>query len=123
MVEQRLNIAYRHHGFTPPYPSYPFSSAAFSGGEGRRLPRNMLMDCARHRDVCLATGKISELMRFGSGEIPPHTSSQVVVIGKRFETLLEAAKIEGIISDAGEDQRLGELIVAACRCAEREQPA
>ena len=121
LIEQRLRAAYRQHDFQPPYASYPFRPAAFEDPAARRAPRLILMDCARHRDECLAAGRVTEFARFASEPHPATTALEFSVIAQRFESLLSSADISAIVADDGEDGRLGALVATACRCVVREQ--
>lgn len=121
MVEARLAAAYQRHRFQPPYPSWPFRPEAFEDAAGLRPPRAILIDCAGHRDQCLAVGSVRELARFGpAGEAP--SSSAADAVAERFARLMQSVGTAGLISDEGEDERLGELIASACVCAVSERP-
>lgn len=121
LIEQRLQAAYRRHDFQPPYASYPFKPGAFEDAAARRAPRQILMDCARHRDECLAARKITEFARFASEGQTAINTQELSAVSARFEALIASADISNVIDDDGEDGRLGALIAAACRCAVREQ--
>ena len=122
LIEQRLRPSYAQHDFKPPYASYPFRAAAFEGAAARRAPREILMDCARHRDECLAAGAVVELARFAVESDAMTSAQEFSEITKRFEALLDGADVGSIVGGEGEDRRLGVLIAAACRCIVREQP-
>jgi len=121
LIEQRLRPAYRQHAFEPPYASYPFRAAAFEGAAARRAPREILMDCARHRDECLAGGTVVEFARFAIDPDAVGSAQEFAEVARRFESLLDNADIAGIVGGEGEDRRLGVLVAAACRCVVREQ--
>jgi hypothetical protein len=122
LIEQRLRSTYLQHEFRPPYASYPFRAAAFEGAAARRAPREILIDCARHRDECLAAGSVIEFMRFAAEPQAATSAQEFSEIAQRFESLLQSADISGIVGGEGEDRRLGTLVAAACRCVVREQP-
>ncbi len=123
MIEARLAGAFSDHEFSAPYPSWPFRPEAFEGPAGLRSPREILMDCAAHRDACVAAGQVRELSRLGESH-PARTASPAAdPVARRFEELLALADPDGLIDDAGEDTRLGALIATACVCAVREIPA
>ena len=122
MVEARLAASYEKYALRPPYPSWPFRPEAFEDAAGLRPPRDTLIDCAAHRDACLAVGSVRELAHFGpAGE--PGPSKEAEAVAARFARLLESVGTEGLISDEGEDGRLGKLIADACVCAVSERPS
>lgn len=121
LIEQRLRPAFERHEFRPPYASYPFRPSAFEGAAARRAPREILMDCARHRDECLSAGTVIEFTRFAAEPDALASAQEFAEIARRFETLMESADVARIVGGDGEDRRLGELVAAACRCAVREQ--
>jgi hypothetical protein len=120
IVETRLAAAYEKHAFRPPYASWPFRPEAFEGAAGLRPPRSILVDCAAHRDRCLAAGVVQELQRFGPVE--PSGSSAADAVAQRFARLLESVSTAGLGTDEAEDERLGKLIASACVCAVSERP-
>jgi hypothetical protein len=122
MVEARLANAYAKHVFQPPYPSWPFQPQAFEGTAGQRLPREVLIDCAAHRDRYIASGNIRELARFSAGSALDRFSN-CDAVSLRFQHLLETADTSGVISYEGGDTKLGDLIAHACICAVREAPS
>lgn len=121
MVEARLAAAYERHAFRPPYPSWPFRPEAFEDAAGLRPPREILIDCAAHRDQCIVLGGVHELLRFGSAAESPG-SRAADAVAERFARLLDSVGVEGLISDKGDDERLGRLIANACVCAVSERP-
>jgi hypothetical protein len=121
MVEARLAAAYKRHAVRAPYPSWPFRKEAFEDAAGLRPPRDILIDCAAHRDQCVAAGAVRELVRFSSA-VDPAVASRADAVQQRFAKLFDSVGTEGLISDGGEDERLGELVANACVCAVRERP-
>jgi hypothetical protein len=122
IVEARLAAAYKRHAFRPPYPSWPIRPEAFEDAAGLRPLREILIDCAAHRDQCVAAGGVRELLRFASTVDPEATSRAADAVEQRFAKLFDSVRIEGLISDEGEDERFGELVANACICAVRERP-
>jgi hypothetical protein len=122
MVEARLATTYKKHRFQPPYPSWPFRPEAFEDAAGLRPPREILIDCATHRDHCIAAGSVRELVRFGAAAGDGAHSPAAERVAQRFATLLDSVATDGLVSDDGEDERMGELVANACVCAVREQP-
>lgn len=123
MVEARLANAYAKYAFQPPYPSWPFQPQAFEGAAGQRSPREILIDCAAHRDRCAVSGNISELERFGVDTALDPVSNAFDAVSQRFQHLLETADTLGVISYEGGDTKLGDLVARACICAAREAPS
>lgn len=123
MVEARLAAAFKRHRFRPPYPSWPFRPEAFEDAAGLRPPREILIDCATHRDQCVSSGAVRELVRFGAPREDDMESPAAERVAQRYAMLLDSVATDGLVRDDGEDERLGDLIANACVCVVREQPA
>jgi len=61
MVANRLRTAYHTYGIDPPYSSWPYAPEFFLSARGM-LPRELLKQCDRHRQKCLDSGIITELV-------------------------------------------------------------
>ncbi|WP_326553322.1 helicase HerA domain-containing protein [Micromonospora sp. NBC_01813] len=60
LVERRFTVRYQEIGFTPPYPTWPVSPAAFDR-QHQFTPRGLLQIIDRHVQGCLRADQVSEL--------------------------------------------------------------
>ncbi len=115
IIARRMAPAFAMHGFTPPYPTWPFAPEAFENIEDLYTPREILQLCQEHRLRCLQDDAISELSSFlgtspaeeeppedvpseeretPSGDLPEEPPSAAPPVPPKFSSL---------------DQRFGEL--------------
>ncbi|MDY6851058.1 MAG: ATPase [Thermodesulfobacteriota bacterium] len=123
LVEQRLALAYQAAGFTPGHPSWPFRAEAFEEAVGL-TPREILKRCESHRQTCLDNGRVMELAGFRDEAKPEAVVSsrdEFQEIDAAFTALKQEADPAGLLAEENEDA-LGELLQAACRCLIREAP-
>lgn len=123
LVTQRLAPVYQDAGFTPGYPSWPFRNEAFEGVVGL-TPREILKRCESHRQRCLDAGRVMELTGFGDEPEPEAAVSsrdEFQEIDAAFTALKRKADPAKLLDEENEDA-LGELLQAACRCLVREAP-
>jgi hypothetical protein len=114
LVAARLGQAYSASDFRPPYPTWPFAEAAFESAVGFS-PRQLLKSCDKHRQRCLAQGKINECLTFDVEEQQPaQNKSEMNGLDRTFERESKAAAVEGLMSIEGEDQ-LRELLDGTLR--------
>jgi hypothetical protein len=60
LIVGRMRPACLEAGFTPPFPSWPYSEAAIAAAaEAGMMPRTILMRCEGFRRACLAEGRVS----------------------------------------------------------------
>ncbi|KFI21611.1 helicase HerA domain-containing protein [Nitrosococcus oceani] len=124
IIALRLAHAYHAHGFTPPYPSWPFQPQVFASA-ATLLPRELLKRCEEHRLQCLSKGEVIELACF---ESPPEATETLATIrpdpglDHAYQELCRQAPIQELLSEEAEDEVLGMLIPALCRCLLRETP-
>ena len=57
LVAARLETEYATRGFTPPFPTWPFTDSAFESAIGFS-PRQLLKACDRHLQQCITAGKV-----------------------------------------------------------------
>jgi hypothetical protein len=123
LINRRLAPAFAQAGFIPPYPTWPFKPQALAGVAGL-TPRELLKACESHRRRCLETEQALELESFAVDQSagPASTErSEFVVIDSTFQVLRAQADVAALADEENEDE-LGELIQAACRCLIRESP-
>lgn len=126
IVRARLDAGYRRAGFSPPHPTWPFAPSAFASLVGQS-PREILRRCERHRRDCVEEGTVIELAAFpGAGErrrtsTPVPSLDAFDAFDRELQGLVASAALpRDILGAAGED-RLGDLLLAACRFAVDER--
>lgn len=146
IVRQRLNAAFERTGYTPPWPTWPFRSEVFDGLQGVSA-REILRLCAEHRRRCLTCGEVVELSSFDSGEPPLRSESlpdaaaedsrqpslalnsaagesvapsELQALDAEVDRLKGEVDPADLLSKLHDDERLGPLLQAACRCLIRE---
>lgn len=110
LIRARLAPAYAEAGFTPPFPTWPFSEAAIGAAARAAMrPRTLLMRCDAFRRDCLASETVSICEDLTGKPSPP----PVVVEKPPFDLddARRVADISGILDD--EEVGLGELLRAA----------
>ncbi|AWN46148.1 AAA family ATPase [Methylobacterium terrae] len=110
LIRSRLGPAYAEAGFTPPFPTWPFSEAAITAASHAAMrPRTLLMRCDAFRRDCLA-GEAVTICDDLTGKAPdPATAAKAP--GFDLAAARRAADISGILDD--EEGGLGELLRAA----------
>ncbi|TNC11023.1 DUF853 family protein [Methylobacterium terricola] len=110
LIRGRLAPAYAEAGFTPPFPTWPFSETAITvASRAAMRPRTLLMRCDAFRRDCLANGTVAVCDTLNEpGAKPP-----AATIEPPFDLpgAIRAADISGILDD--EETGLGELLRAA----------
>lgn len=124
IVRQRLQVAYQHVDFLPPYPTYPFSSKFFDAAV-RQSPRKILQRCEKHREQCLTTNQVSELSSFSErGDVPSIEPPDTLF--KQFDKDFLEARSKVAVSEALDEKNADQLLAAwlqtACYCAIKENP-
>lgn len=120
LVESRLAAAYARVGFTPPYPRWPFSPAAFASlGGGGLSPRELLHRCEQHRRACIETERVTELTTFDPDEPPRSVASrldpaELAALDRDLERLRASAKIPARLRHEDGEDDLGKLLLAGC---------
>ncbi|ADJ29558.1 ATPase AAA [Nitrosococcus watsonii] len=132
IITLRLAHAYRTHGFTPPYPSWPFQPEFFTSA-ATLLPRELLKRCEEHRLQCLSKGK-GKVMELACIEAPPESTETLATarpdpdpdpdleLDQSYQEFCRQAPIQALLSEEAEDEVLGALIPTLCRCLLREAP-
>lgn len=118
LVAARLGQAYASTSFNPPYPSWPFTQAAFESAVGFS-PRQLLKACEEYRLRCVAQGKVTECGSFISPDkkpelVPPETCK----FDHLYDGEIRDAKVAGLLDAEGED-RLRELLDTTLRLFEK----
>jgi hypothetical protein len=119
IVASRLQPAYQRSGYTPTYPTYPFTPEFFNAAR-EQFPRAILQRCHKHREQCLANGAIQELSSFGINTSMPHHEAIDTSIDQEFSTLRQQLKITELLDEQYEDTGLGALLQTACHCLIQE---
>ncbi len=109
ILRNRLAPVYANHGFTPPYPTWPFRPEAFETAIGLS-PREFLIKCEQHRKKCETLGEVTELASF----IPTEQSPTVVSADFDLTPMFEQAKADAAIGlyldPKREDELYGDLL-------------
>ena len=70
LVASRLSSAYLKAGFSPPYPTFPFTRTAIASAVGLS-PRELLKRCRERQEACIAEGGIREWASFVEASAAP----------------------------------------------------
>jgi len=121
LVQRRLALAYSHHRFEPPYPTWPFAKEAFEALEDD-TPRRILQLCDDHRRQCLQAGIIAELTSFNAAakdaiEAKP---DELANLDRQFAELQTKADIATLLDEKKEDDALARLYQSAMECLKRQ---
>ncbi|MEJ2229392.1 MAG: ATP-binding protein, partial [Alphaproteobacteria bacterium] len=105
LIAPRITSAYQAREFVPPYPTWPFTNAAFASAIDL-TPRELLIRCEDFRQKCVAEGKVSECLSFekNNTEVQQDLEEQAH-ISKAYQDELAAANIAGL-SGTGDLQPL-----------------
>jgi hypothetical protein len=118
LIAARLSKAYASAGFEPPYPTWPFTDAAFESAVGFS-PRQLLKACEQHRQNCIASGEVTECETFAPAEELPKPKP---VVDNELDLILAAefdmASADGLL-DAENEDRLQELLDPTLRLFEK----
>jgi hypothetical protein len=121
IVASRLREIYDSENFSPPNPTWPFTSAFFEGAR-QHSPRRILQRCDVHRNKCLAEEKITELSSFVDDTPPPSPRPYFDKLEKDFASLREKGVVNGYLDEGNEDTILATLLQTAGECLIRENP-
>ena len=121
MVTSRLAQGYRRAGFVPPYPSWPFREAAF---DDLRLdnPREILQNCANHRQSCINLDEVREISRFSleAPIVPPPPSDEK--LDRKLAEFAGEVDPQWYFEDKQANERLAPLLQSALACLLKERP-
>jgi hypothetical protein len=119
LVAARLDQAYAPCDFKPPYPTWPFTEAAFESAVGFS-PRQLLKACEEHRQRCVIQGKVTECGTFGPAEpVPPEPAlPKTDGFDQAYDAKIRTAEAAGLMDTEGEEQ-LRELLDATLRLFEK----
>jgi hypothetical protein len=127
IVRARLDAGYRRAGFTPPHPTWPFAPSAFAALVGQS-PREILRRCEKHRRDCIEDGRVTELAAFpGAGERSRISTTAPSLdafdaLDRELQRLVASVTLPRDVLAAGGEDKLGDLVLAACRFAVDERP-
>jgi hypothetical protein len=103
IVESRLAKAYAAHGFSPPFPTWPFYESAFSSVIGM-APRTLLKACEAYRAKCGAEGTVAVLDSFlNDQEVAPALAPIPNDLDAKFILLKQAAQVSGLFDPSQEE--------------------
>jgi hypothetical protein len=102
LVAARLAPAYQEHGFTPPYPTWPFTAEALDAATDY-APRQLLKRCEEFRHKCVADGRVSECLRLDDTGSPLPAPVHADDITTRFKREISAANVARLLTPDGED--------------------
>ena len=114
LISGRLRPAYAAAGFSPPFPSWPFSPTAIQDAAAAAMtPRIILMRCDAFRRQCVEKERVDICDSLTGAPTthqppPPPINSFAADLAR----LRDAADIDGMIA-AGDDSALGQLLVDA----------
>lgn len=110
LIRNRLAPAYAEAGFTPPFPTWPFSESAIAAAARSAMrPRTLLMNCDAFRRVCLSKGVVTVCDSLNVSEPKPEQDARHTLFD--LDAARRAADLSGLLDD--EDAGLGELLRAA----------
>ncbi len=122
VILSRLEPVFELTGFEPPVPTWPFAAEAFDSIGADLSPRQLLKLCYEHQLDCLRSGAVSLLSSFGA-EPQPQPSQPAAEshrLDEVFDRLRAAAPLDELLDEKSDDDQLGPLLEAACRCLLRE---
>jgi len=123
IVSRRLKEGYSQHGFTPPYPTWPFTPQFFEEAR-EQYPRRILQRCYQHREVCLNSDQVVELSSFSRDKpaANPVDSQSIDLFDRELTVLKQEAEIVPLLDEQNEDSHLGKLILDICHVIALENP-
>ena len=116
ILERRFTASYRSVGFTPPYPSWPITAAAFAGTVNH-TPRDLLKRADAHVRHCLEGDEVVELTSFEpqqdrrQGPVDPRPVD--TGLDARFAEYRRRAVTVAALDSEGEDTTMPALLSAA----------
>ncbi|MBI1309963.1 DUF87 domain-containing protein [bacterium] len=122
VVLSRLEPVFELTGFEPPVPTWPFAVEAFDSINSDLSPRQLLKLCYDHQLDCLRRGAVSLLSSFHADAQPeaPQPEAESHRLDEVFEKLRADAPLDQLLEEKRDDELLGPLLEAACRCVLRE---
>ncbi len=118
LVTRRLARGYDAQGFKAPYPTWPFTRAAFETAVGFS-PRQLLKACEAHRQHCVVRGAVLEATTFAAVEPGPTTPGpKAGSLDQHYEEQKAAASIARLM-DADTEAHLQALLDFALRLFEK----
>jgi len=121
LVVGRLRPSYAAHGYSPPYPSFPFGESFFEEYR-RNTPREVLKACEAHRKSCRKAERVTEVGELGGGEsrrsLPPGWKQEVE---SRVRQLSAKVDLTHLLSDESETVQ-DRAIEVACEALLIENP-
>jgi len=122
VILSRLEPVFELTGFEPPVNSWPFAVEAFDSIGADLSPRQLLKLCYEHQLDCLRSGAVSLLSSFGAEtqSQPSQPAAESHRLDEVFDRLRADAPLDELLDEKSDDDQLGPLLEAACRCLLRE---
>lgn len=126
IVSSRFRPSYESVGFTPPYPTWPVTSAALSEAPHRYTARRLLVRVQKHIEACLQSGTVAELISLAGAEPTaaappaPATAVNLSTLTESFDKLRAEADDLGPLDPTAEDGLMPALLGAGLRSLVRE---
>jgi hypothetical protein len=118
LVATRLRLAYSSSGFSPPYPTWPFTEAALESAVGLS-PRELLRVCDEHRQSCLSQGQVIECETLRSDEqLAEPSAPETEQFDQRYVDEIKKAAVDGLL-DSDRENDLRELVDSVLRLLPR----
>ncbi|MFT4080708.1 ATP-binding protein [Rhodomicrobium sp.] len=102
LIAARLAPAYEQYGFTPPYPTWPFTGKSLDAAVDY-TPRQLLKRCEDFRRKCVAEGRVTECLSLEDKAASAETAPPRADIEAAFEREVAVANVAPLFTPAGED--------------------
>jgi hypothetical protein len=113
LIAGRLNPAYAQAGFRPPHRTWPFRPEAIKSAVGL-LPRQILIRCQEHRQLCLAAGEVLECVSLADVTLAAPSFPPTEGLDQEFQRQLACADISGLLEKESEDGISCDLLIQSC---------
>lgn len=122
IIASRLQKSYEKLGFSPEHPTWPFSPEFFDAAR-EQFPRKILQRCNKHREHCLANNRVTELLSFVNDQsIIDQFNPALEQLDKDFLRIRQQVKLDGLLDERAEDEKLGTLLQTGSYCLVKENP-
>ncbi len=127
ILARRFALSYADIGFTPPYPTWPITLAAFDAAPDH-TPRRLMILADRHIRACIDRGSVDELTDFDdttseslAGPIATD-SPAMAAFDARFAELSRTFDIDSALAEENEDREFPALLAAGFSAWISERP-
>ncbi|MEO0540488.1 MAG: ATP-binding protein, partial [Cyanobacteria bacterium P01_A01_bin.105] len=123
LIAPRLQAAYQTHKIDPPYPTWPYAPSFFEDAARRgKLPRQILQRCDQHRQQCIGTQTLTELLSFEDRSTPTPSPSNFAAVEQAFQAAQQRVDVLTASSEIHEDEILGQWLQTVAYCLVQENP-